>query len=111
MRFTTPQLDEAYRRLCQQRKHFPADADIWHFRFRYPFIKHALLWWINSGQYWFSPQQKIIKTNGEVIYLWGSQDTLVMKLIAGVLGSILPLSPRCTHVKGHGGLKQSIVDV
>ena len=27
------------------------------------------------------------------------------------LGSILPLSPRCTHVKGHGGLKQSAADV
>jgi RNA-directed DNA polymerase len=35
-----------------------------------------------------------------------------MKLMAGVLsGSILPLSPRCTQVKGHGGLKQSVADV
>ena len=34
-----------------------------------------------------------------------------MKLMAGVLGLIPPLSPRRTHVKGHGSLKQSIVDV
>jgi hypothetical protein len=111
MRFTLSQLDDAYHWLCQQRKHFPADTDIWHFRFRYPFIKHALLWRINSGAYQFSPQLKIIKSDSEVIHLWGSQDTLVMKLMAAVLGSILPLSPRCTHVKGHGGLKQSVLDV
>jgi len=85
MKFTLSQLDDTYRWLCRQRKHFPPDADIWHFRFRYQGIKHALLWWINSGQYQFSPQQKIIKSNGEVIHLWGSQDTLVMKLMASVL--------------------------
>jgi RNA-directed DNA polymerase len=28
-----------------------------------------------------------------------------------LLGSILPISPRCTHVRGHGGLKQSVVNV
>ena len=97
--------------MCRQRKHFPPDADIWHFRFRYPRIKHALLWWINSGQYRFSPQQKIVKSDGKVIHLWGSQDALVMKLMADAVRSILPLSRRCTHVKGHGGLKKSIVEV
>lgn len=34
MRFTALQLDDAYRWRCQQRKHFPSDADIWHLRFR-----------------------------------------------------------------------------
>jgi len=71
MQFTLSQLDDTYRWLCRQRKHFPPDADIWHFRFRYARIKHALLWWINSGQYRFSPQQKIIKSDGQVIHLWG----------------------------------------
>ena len=106
MRFTLSQLDDAYRWLCQQRKHFPPDADIWSFRYRYPASKSDLLQEVNSGQYQFSPQQKIVKSNGEVIHLWGSRDTLVMKLMAGVLGSMFPLSRRCTHVKGHGGLKQ-----
>jgi hypothetical protein len=111
VRFTLSQLDNAYHWLCQQRKHFPPDADIWSFRYRYAATRSGLLREINSGQYRFSPQQKIIKSNGEVIHLWGSQDTLVMKLMAGVLGSILLLSSRCTHVKGNGGLKQTIVDV
>ncbi|MDC1287906.1 reverse transcriptase domain-containing protein [Gammaproteobacteria bacterium] len=111
MQFTVAQLDDAYRWLCRQRKHFPPDADVWHFRFRYPRIKHALLWWINAGQYRFSPQQKIVKSDGEIIHLWGAQDVLVMKLMASILVSMLPISSRCTHVKGHGGLKQSIVEV
>ena len=66
---------------------------------------------INSGLYRFSPQQKIIKSSGEVIHLWGSQDALVMKLLAGHLQAQLPLSTRCTHIKGHGGLKQSIIEI
>ncbi len=111
MRFTLSQLDDAYHWLCQQRKHFPADADIWHFRFHYQGIKHDLLWWINSGRYRFSPQQKIAKADGQTIHIWGSQDVLVMKLMSSTLQTMLLLSSRCTHIKGHGGLKQSIVDV
>ncbi len=111
MRFTILQMDEAYHWLCLQRKHFPPDADIWSFRYRYSVIKSDLLWEINSGGYRFSPQQKIIKSSGQVIHLWGSQDVLVMKLIANSVQASLQLSYRCTHVKGHGGLKHTIADV
>ena len=79
MQFTFSQLDDAYRWLCQQRKHFPPNADIWHFRFRHPTTRLDLLRRINAGTYRFSPQQKIHKSDGEVIHLWGSQDVLVMK--------------------------------
>jgi hypothetical protein len=105
MQCSITQMDNAYRWLCRQRKHFPPDADIWHFRFRYPGIKHALLWRINSSQYRFSPQLQIIKSDGEVTHLWGSQDTLVMKFMSAALGPMLALSSRCTHVNEHGGLK------
>ena len=111
MRFTLSQLDDACRWLCQQRKHFPPDANIWSFRYRYPAIKFDLLQEINSGWYQFSQQQKIIKSDGQVIHLWGLQDVLVMKLMSSRLQTVLSISPRCTHVKGHGGLKQSRVDI
>jgi hypothetical protein len=111
MQFTAVQLDGAYTWLCRRRRHFPSDADIWWFRRRYLDVRAELLQEINSGLYRFSPQQKIIKSGGEVIHLWGSQDVLVMKLLAGALQALLPLSSRCTHLKGHGGLKQSIVAV
>jgi hypothetical protein len=111
MRFALSQLDDAYRWLCQQRKHFPPNADVWHFRRQYSAIKSDLLEQINSGRYQFSPQQKIIKHDGKIIHLWGSQDVVVMKLIANRLTASLPLSSRCTHIKGNGGLKQTIVEV
>jgi hypothetical protein len=34
-----------------------------------------------------------------------------MKLIAIRLRALLPLSSRCTHIKGHGGLKQTVVEI
>jgi hypothetical protein len=111
MKIQLSQLDEAYHWLCQQRKHFPPNADIWHFRRRYYAINSDLLDQINSGDYRFSPQQKIIKHDGQIIHLWGSKDVLVIKLIANGLRASLPLSSRCTHIKGHGGLKQTIVEI
>lgn len=111
MQFTLPQLDEAYHWLCRQRKHFPPNADIWNFRRQYSVINSDLLDQSNSGNYRFAPQQKIIKHDGKIIHLWGSQDVLVMKLIANRLRALLPLSSRCTHIKGHGGLKQTVVEI
>lgn len=34
-----------------------------------------------------------------------------MKLLAEALTSILSLSKSCTHIKGHGGLKQSVKNI
>ncbi|MFT5658175.1 MAG: RNA-directed DNA polymerase [Gammaproteobacteria bacterium] len=34
-----------------------------------------------------------------------------MRLMANHLRASLPLSSRCTHIKGHGGLKQTIVEI
>jgi RNA-directed DNA polymerase len=111
MQFALSQLDDAYRWLCQQRKQFPPNADVWHFRRQYFAIKSGLLEQLNSGRYQFSPQQKIIKHDGKIIHLWGAQDLVVMKLIANRLTASLPLSSCCTHIRGHGGLKQTIVEV
>ena len=97
------QLDDAYRCLCQQRKYFPTDDDIWHFCYRYAAIKLELLQRVNSRKYRFSAQLKIIKSERHVIHLWGSQDALVMKLMANRLRASLPLSGRCTHIKECNG--------
>jgi RNA-directed DNA polymerase len=109
MQFSLSQLDEAYHWLCQQRKHFPPNADIWHFRRLYFSINSDLLDQINSGDYRFSPQQKIIKHDGQIIHLWRSQDVLVMKLIANRLSALLPLSSRCTHINLNSSVGKIIV--
>ena len=41
MQFTLPQLDDAYRWLCQQRKHFPPITDLWKAK---PLQKTFLYW-------------------------------------------------------------------
>jgi RNA-directed DNA polymerase len=59
----------------------------------------------------FSPLKRLHKENGTVIHLWCAQDALVLKVMAGLLQDKLILSTHCTHVEGHGGLKQCVVKV
>ncbi|MFT5278344.1 MAG: RNA-directed DNA polymerase [Glaciecola sp.] len=54
------------------------------------------------------PLQEISKQNGEVIHLWSSVDSLVLKMLATLLAQHLPASTLCTHLKGHGGNKQTV---
>jgi RNA-directed DNA polymerase len=53
----------------------------------------------------------ITKADGESIHLWSSQDALVLKMLAMALPDALALSPLCTHIKGHGGLKATVSDL
>jgi hypothetical protein len=38
-------------------------------------------------------------------------DALVLKLLAWHLGGLLPTAKSCKHLKGHGGLKQTVRQV
>jgi retron-type reverse transcriptase len=55
--------------------------------------------------------QKVTKSNGGNIHLWTSIDSLVLKLLSWVLQPYLPSSPLCTHLKGHGGSKQTVTSI
>ena len=48
------------------------------------------------------------KADGEIIHLWSARDALVLKALSLLLAGVLPISPACTHVKGHGGLKSTV---
>ena len=39
------------------------------------------------------------------------RDALVLKALTIVLAPVLPVSPRCTHVKGNGGAKAAVRQV
>jgi hypothetical protein len=108
---TSQQLDAAYRWLCQQRKDYPPNTDIWSFRFEWKKNKSRLLKEIVNGDYVFSPLARIHKQNGQVIHLWCSSDALVLKVLAEPVQAQLKLSKFCMHVKGHGGLKQCVAGV
>lgn len=101
-------IDTAYQWLCQQRKHFPPNADVWHLRFHWSRLRPQLKQQCLNGCYTLSPLQAVTMACGKTIHLWSACDALVLKMLTKVLGPMLGISPHCTHVKGHGGLKASV---
>jgi hypothetical protein len=85
-------LDAAHDWLCRRRRAYPADADVWSFR-----------------QAWAQEKDKL--KDGEAVDLWSARDALVLKALTIVLAKHLPVSTRCTHVKGHGGAKAAVRQV
>lgn len=104
-------LDTAYAWLCQQRRDWPADADVWRFRQHWPEEKARLQEELLVGTYQVGLLSRVTLQNGEEVDLWSTRDAVVMKALALVLPQHLPLSPRCTHLKGHGGLKYAVREV
>ena len=106
-----PCWDEEYSWLCKQRRHYPANADVWDIRFHWQKEQQVLAQSLQNQTYRFAPLQRIEKATGELIHLWSSRDAMVLKRLANLLPGKLGLSSRCTHVKNHGGLKATVADV
>ena len=77
-------IDTSFNWLCKQRKHFPVSSDIWHCRYHWHIIKPQILTDLVSNKFNFQPLQKVIKSSGEVIHLWTSIDSLVLKMLSTV---------------------------
>ena len=101
-------LDTAYQWLCQQRRHYPDNADIWHLRFHWQAERERILGELRQRRYRVSPLQPIRKADGTVIHLWSAADALVAKALAMAIAPLLGISKRCTHTKGNGGLKGAV---
>ena len=71
------------------------------------FLKMGVLFSYKQD-YTFLPLSVVTKADGESIHLWSSQDALVLKMLSMALPTALALSPHCTHIKGHGGLKATV---
>lgn len=106
-----PVLDQAFRWLCQQRRDYPPDADVWDLRFHWQKELARLQAELHTGQFRFGPLSVVTKADGEVLHLWSARDALVLKALALVVVPLLRISPRCVHVKGHGGLKAAVREV
>ena len=107
----TDLISKAYAWLCKQRKHFPVNSDVWDCRFHWNTIKPKLIDDLTSNRFNFQPLQKVTKSHWSVIRLWASIDSLVLKLLSWVLQRYLPSSLLCTHLKGHGGSKQTVTSI
>jgi hypothetical protein len=104
-------LDTAHAWLCQRRRDYPADADVWSFRRHWPGEKRRIQADLIAGDFRFGLLERITLKDGSDIDLWSARDALVLKALTVVLSDILPVSPRCTHVKGHGGAKAAVRQV
>ena len=82
-------VDEAYSWLCQQRKHFPVNSDVWDVRFHWVEVKAKLIAELTSDTFNFKPLQKVTKSTDEVIHVWTSIDSLVLKLLSIALSRYL----------------------
>jgi len=102
-------IDEAYEWLCNSRKDYHPNNDIWHLRFHWKEIKPLLQSSLLDGTYHFEPVRRAWTPDGYV-YLWASQDALVLKAVALVLNQELRphLSSNCYHLAGKGGGKGAV---
>ncbi len=101
-------LDTAYHWLCQQRKHYPAHADVWCFRGHWPAERLRLQAEITQGTLRLGPMRVITPLGSEPLHLWDARDALVLTALTLAVAPHLALSPRCMHAKGHGGLKAAV---
>ena len=107
--FSKEDLQSAFGWICELRKDYSPNNDIWHLRRNWNTVKHTLLEQLNDGSYQFSALDRYEFEDG-ILSLWSSQDMIVLKLITCTLhlhmGNHIPKS--CYHVKGHGGLKKAV---
>jgi RNA-directed DNA polymerase len=104
-------LDAAYTWLCARRRDYLANSDVWSFRRDWTLEKQRIRSDLLAGRYHFTLMDRVTLADGSDIDLWSSRDALVLKALTIVLSDILPASPRCAHVKGHGGAKSAVRQV
>ena len=101
-------LDAAHEWLCHRQRDYPDHADIWSLRRDWTNERARIKRELVAGHFRFGLLDRITREGGEVIDLWSARDALVLKALAIVLVEALPVSPHCTHIKGHGGAKAAV---
>jgi hypothetical protein len=101
-------LERAFLWLCRQRRRWPDASDVWSFRSEWPAEQACLRAELRAGTFRFGLLDRIHREGGEQVEVFASRDAVALKTLALVLEHGLPVSRRCTHVKGHGGAKAAI---
>lgn len=100
---------DAYSWLCQRRKNAPANADVWHLRWKWPQESEVLYSLVVNGHYRLSPML-ILAHGKQASATWSSADALVLKWVALKIQRLLPQPKGCMHLKGRG-VKKSVSQV
>jgi len=103
--------DVAYAWLCHARRGSGPNADVWELRRDWERQRALIRMDLTSGRFRFGLLSRFETDDGGEIEMWGARDALVLKALSIVLAQVLPSSPRCTHLKNHGGAKAAIRQV
>lgn len=106
--FTQADLERAFSWVCQQRKHMPANADIWHLRFHWSAMRTPILTALNDGNYQLRPLRLFDCADGTTRALWDAQDALVLRALTEKITPVLPINRACEHIAGHRGGASSV---
>lgn len=91
----------AYQWVCRQRQKSPANADIWHLRWRWPDEGQLLYEQVKSGRYRLPPMMLYGKGKDRVA-VWSASDAMVLKWVALRIRTLLPQPEKCMHLPGKG---------
>ena len=94
-------LQQAYDWLCQRRKNYHFNSDVWHLRANWETEKEKILAALKNGTYQLEAVTKI-STPGRIVHVWSAKDALVLKMVAIHLGKVLApiLSDNIYHLAG-----------
>lgn len=104
-------IEPSFEHLFKTRDRFPDHGDIFDLKRYWATEKTKLIKELTQDEFSFAPQQKIEKKDGQFVLLWSVRDAVVLKALSCALAEVLPSSSRCTHLKNHGGLKQTVEEV
>ena len=102
-------LESAFLWICELRKDYSPNSDIWDLRRNWNNIKHLMREQLNDGTYQFSVLDRYVFDDA-TLSLWSSKDMIALKLIAQALETLIKndIPKSCYHLKGHGGLKKAV---
>jgi hypothetical protein len=101
-------LERAFAWVCRRRERWPDFTDVWELRRRWPGEKDRVRAELRAGTFRFGLLDRIRREDGAELEVFPGRDAVVLKALALVLERVLPVSRRCTHVKGHGGAKAAV---
>ena len=105
-------LNQAYEWLCQRRKDYSANSDVWRLRQGWEKdngaqCRDSIRQTLTTGSWQFQvvPLHRIKTANKiDVLALIPALDALVLRAIAQVLSKAIPIHSNCLHVKNGGGV-------
>ena len=95
-------IDRAYAWVCERRRDYSADQDVWDLRRSWEGVRPQLQASLLAGQYRLGAVHRF-RRDGEGIEVWPALDALVLKAIAIVLSQRWQLPSSCYHLAGHRG--------